>query len=41
MPRLLLAPAGHGKTQFVIEQIRATLASEPLSPVIVIVPNSI
>ena len=41
MPRLLLAPAGYGKTQFVIEQIRATLASEPLSPVIVIVPNSI
>ncbi|MFZ5879367.1 MAG: PD-(D/E)XK nuclease family protein, partial [Chloroflexota bacterium] len=41
MPRLLLAPAGHGKTQFVIEQIRATLANEPLSPVIVIVPNSI
>ncbi len=41
MPRLLLAPAGHGKTQFVIEQIRATLASEPLAPVIVIVPNSI
>jgi len=39
--RLLLAPAGHGKTQFVIEQIRATLASEPLSPIIVIVPNSI
>jgi ATP-dependent helicase/nuclease subunit B len=39
--RLLLAPAGHGKTQFVIEQIRATLASEPLSPVIVVVPNSI
>ncbi len=41
MPRLLLAPAGHGKTQFVIEQIRATLASDPLSPIIVIVPNSI
>jgi ATP-dependent helicase/nuclease subunit B len=41
MTRILLAPAGHGKTQFVIEQIRATLASEPLSPVIVIVPNSI
>lgn len=41
MTRLLLAPAGHGKTQFVIEQIRATLASEPLSPIIVIVPNSI
>jgi ATP-dependent helicase/nuclease subunit B len=39
-PRLLLAPAGHGKTQFVIEQIRAVLASEPLSPIIVIVPNS-
>jgi ATP-dependent helicase/nuclease subunit B len=39
--RLLLAPAGHGKTQFVIEQICATLAGEPLSPVIVIVPNSI
>ena len=41
MPRLLLAPAGHGKTQFVIEQIRARLASEPLSPIVVIVPNSI
>ena len=41
MTRLFLAPAGHGKTQFVIEQIRATLASEPLSPIIVIVPNSI
>jgi ATP-dependent helicase/nuclease subunit B len=41
MTRLLLAPAGHGKTQFVIEQIRFVLASEPLSPVIVIVPNSI
>jgi hypothetical protein len=41
MSCLLLAPAGHGKTQFVIEQIRATLASEPLSPIIVIVPNSI
>lgn len=41
MTRLLLAPAGHGKTQFVIEQIRAVLESEPLSPVIVIVPNSI
>ena len=41
MTRLLLAPAGHGKTQFVIEQIRATLASEPLATVIVIVPNSI
>jgi ATP-dependent helicase/DNAse subunit B len=40
-PRLLLAPAGHGKTQFVIEQIRAILASEPLSPIVVIVPNSI
>ncbi len=41
MHRLLLAPAGHGKTQFVIEQIRAVLAGEPLSPIIVIVPNSI
>lgn len=41
MTRLLLAPAGHGKTQFVIEQIRATLAGEPLAPVIVVVPNSI
>lgn len=40
-PRLLLAPAGHGKTQFVIEQIRAVLAGEPLAPIIVIVPNSI
>jgi len=41
MTRLLLAPAGHGKTQFVIEQIRAILASEPLSPIVVIMPNSI
>lgn len=39
--RLLLAPAGHGKTQFVIDQIRAVLARESLSPIIVIVPNSI
>ena len=40
-PRLLLAPAGYGKTQYIIEQIRTILAKEPLSPVIVIVPNSI
>src|SRR3972149_917096 len=41
MPRPPPAPGGHGKTQFVIEQIRAILASEPLSPIVVIMPNSI
>src|SRR3990172_12454114 len=41
MPRLLLAPAGHGKTEHLIQRIRQLLAEEPLAPVIVIVPNTI
>lgn len=40
-PRLLLAPAGHGKTEYVIRRIRQVLAEEPFAPVIVIVPNII
>ena len=40
-PRLLLAPAGHGKTEGVIRRIRQVLAEEPLAPVVVIVPNTI
>ena len=41
MTRLLLAPAGHGKTERVIQRVRQVLAEEPLAPVLVIVPNSI
>ncbi len=41
MPQLLLAPAGHGKTERVIQRIRQLLADEPFAPVIVIVPNAI
>ncbi|MCO6450860.1 MAG: exodeoxyribonuclease V subunit gamma [Caldilineales bacterium] len=37
--RLLLAPAGHGKTAYVIEQIRALRATGSLAPCWVIVPN--
>ena len=40
-PRLLLAPAGHGKTEHIIRRIRQVLADQPLAPVLVIVPNSI
>lgn len=39
--RLLLAPAGHGKTEFLIRQIRDIKAGEPFAPVTVIVPNAI
>jgi ATP-dependent helicase/nuclease subunit B len=41
MTHLLLAPAGHGKTERVIQRIRSALAEEPLAPVLVVVPNSI
>jgi ATP-dependent helicase/DNAse subunit B len=41
MPRLLLAPAGHGKTENTIQRIRQVLADQPLAPVNVIVPNTI
>jgi superfamily I DNA/RNA helicase len=40
-PRLLLAPAGHGKTESTIQRIRQVLAEEPLVPVLAIVPNTI
>jgi ATP-dependent helicase/DNAse subunit B len=40
-PRLLLAPAGHGKTQAAIQRIRDVLVAEPLAPVMVVVPNMI
>jgi len=40
-PRLLLAPAGHGKTERLIQRIRQVSAQEPLAPLLVIVPNSI
>jgi len=41
MPRLLLAPAGYGKTEKIIQSIRQVLAEQPLAPVIAIVPNMI
>jgi ATP-dependent helicase/DNAse subunit B len=40
-PRLLIAPAGHGKTERLIQIIRQVAAKEPLAPVMVIVPNTI
>jgi ATP-dependent helicase/nuclease subunit B len=41
MTRLLLAPAGHGRTEHLIQKIRQVLADEPLAPVVVLVPNAI
>ncbi|MBI5841149.1 MAG: PD-(D/E)XK nuclease family protein [Chloroflexi bacterium] len=41
MSRLLLAPAGYGKTERIIRSVRQVLAEEPLAPVVAIVPNSI
>lgn len=38
-PTLLLAPAGRGKTRYVIQRIQETLAAEPLTPITVILPN--
>jgi ATP-dependent helicase/nuclease subunit B len=40
-PRLLLAPAGHGKTEHLIRRIRQIVSDELLAPVLVIVPNVI
>jgi ATP-dependent helicase/DNAse subunit B len=40
-PRLLLAPAGHGKTEYLVQRIRQILSDESLAPVLVIVPNAI
>jgi ATP-dependent helicase/nuclease subunit B len=41
MTRLLLAPAGYGKTEYLIQHIRRVLAEEPFAPAIVLVPNAI
>ena len=38
---LLLAPAGYGKTQYTVEQVRALLSAEPFAPVLVILPNQL
>ena len=38
-PRLLLAPAGHGKTENLVRRIRQLLADEPFAPVIVVAPS--
>ena len=40
-PRLLLAPAGYGKTEYLVQRIRKILSDEPFAPVLVIVPNAI
>ena len=39
--RLLVAPAGYGKTRYAIDRIRAIKASEPLAPTMVILPNQV
>src|SRR5512138_1819177 len=39
--RLLVAPAGHGKTHHAVERIRALRAAEPLAPVLVLLPNRV
>jgi ATP-dependent helicase/DNAse subunit B len=36
---LYLAPAGHGKTTYVLERIREARAANPLTPIIAILPN--
>jgi ATP-dependent helicase/DNAse subunit B len=36
---LYLAPAGHGKTAYVLERIRQARAADPLAPITVILPN--
>ncbi|NJN97005.1 MAG: hypothetical protein HC875_24375 [Anaerolineales bacterium] len=36
---LYLAPAGHGKTAYVLERIRQTRAADPLASITVILPN--
>lgn len=40
-PRLLIAPAGHGKTEYIVQRIRQVLADEPLAPVLAVVPNAV
>lgn len=36
---LYLAPAGHGKTSYILERIRQVRAGDPLAPVSVVLPN--
>ncbi len=36
---LYLAPAGHGKTAYVLERIRQVRTADPLAPITVILPN--
>ena len=40
-PRLLIAPAASGKTQFAIDRLRAIKASDPFASVTVILPNQL
>ncbi len=39
--RLLLAPTGHGKTEYALNRIRAARAEHPLAPIWVLLPNQI
>lgn len=41
LPRLILAPAGYGKTHFVIQRIRQIAASEALARMVVLLPNTL
>jgi ATP-dependent helicase/DNAse subunit B len=36
---IYLAPAGHGKTSYVLEHVRHTRAADPLAPITAILPN--
>jgi ATP-dependent helicase/nuclease subunit B len=40
-PRLLIAPAASGKTQYAIVRLRAVKASDPFAPVTIILPNQL
>ena len=41
MPRLLIAPAASGKTQYAIDRLREVKAKDPFAPVTVILPNQL
>jgi superfamily I DNA/RNA helicase len=38
---IYLAPAGHGKTTYVLERIRQARAADPLAPISVVLPNQV
>ena len=40
-PRIILSPAGSGKTAYLLQSIRQVKAAEPLAPVLVVVPNQL